>query len=329
MKNIYFSLFITLLLASCSPESEELSQQQTQSELITYKIALGGELNMSESPLKSSRNEKDKAAANTSTNDLFGIQVYNDSGNPYAYVLGDDISRITLELEEDEEYEIQVTYIKNGKDILFEYVYEKFDYGLPFFTANYGEAIKNKVYYGGEDYLMYLGSNSISGTNDIIHQQHTPADRYYNAIPFTALGEDREISLDLKRVSLGVDVELDLGEDAAIEQVLFTPQGSGSSEIQLADGKGALGIPYLTLQGDGSLRAMDKVIKEGHQENFTFQLTTEENGQVLYSGSIEVKRNTRYKLKISNEVPPSSGNISITLEAEDMKEESITISPEE
>lgn len=105
----------------------------------TYIVKLGweGELDITYEPL-----------SRTSTNDLYGIQVYSTPDNDgqggswtgYAYGLFDDPDNITIQLVKGYKYKLVATMVKNGKDKISNYDNK---YSQPFCMSNWQGGTNN------------------------------------------------------------------------------------------------------------------------------------------------------------------------------------------
>lgn len=103
-----YPLSSAVLCFSCTTEEPGEAQPEAQ-ELVTVGFNMKGELSVSQVPLKSSEKNQDHP-------DLFGIQIYQANGFPYAYVVGDDLSKISVDLPKNEVFTVKATYVKDGKE---------------------------------------------------------------------------------------------------------------------------------------------------------------------------------------------------------------------
>lgn len=79
--------------------------------MIKVSLALAGDVTTEDYPLHQTR------AGETDSNDLYGIQVYQDD-TPYAYGLFDDVSDVNIYLHSDKTYSFICSSIKPGKYLL-------------------------------------------------------------------------------------------------------------------------------------------------------------------------------------------------------------------
>lgn len=122
MKRIVSLIAILAIVYSCN---DRLSVDIQKDDLIPVKLSLAGEVVVDEEPLT-------KVA---SSNDLIGIQVYQDNA-PYAYGVFEDANNLTINLHSERNYSFQVTYIKDGKD------------KLTLLNQNFGNPYTVYTYYG-------------------------------------------------------------------------------------------------------------------------------------------------------------------------------------
>ena len=330
MKNIYFFLFSSLLFTSCSTDSDQLSQQQAEEEFVTVGITLGGELTVTESPLKSGIQAATKAADTTGSTDLFGIQIYDAINDiPYAYVVGNEISQISFELKKDWEYDIEMTYIKDGKNKIKRNSENKWSFPL---FASGEETPLNEIFYGTSNELnVSISLVSYKNSDDI---EFVPVDRYY-AIQkgYTTTESENEIELNLKRVVFGLSLQIDLGTRNNIDEVVFRFSETHHRTkyyINLKDGKGYLELPLITL-GTSS----DRAIEDDHEEDVRLLLGTEDQYYRFFSETLKVKRNTMHHITFTadindgSEVESTMGNVKFSLEETEMDDLYVDFSEEE
>ena len=102
--NHILAIALTILLSACNMAEIDTA---VSDDLIELPIRFTGEVSVSESLLTRSG----------SSNDLYGIQVYQN-GEPYAYGLYDDISKMSIYLHSGHSYSFIVQAVKNGKETM-------------------------------------------------------------------------------------------------------------------------------------------------------------------------------------------------------------------
>lgn len=279
-------LLLFLVLTACS--TEELTPPSSEKEIVTVNFGLTGDLTISkESPLKTFQTEYP---------DLFGIQLYDSQNKPYAFVVGNDLSQVTMELKKNESYRIQATYVKNGKDLLY-YWDQSGEYGGPFETRNSSGTVLNKVYYSSVN-KIFPGRVYLEPIEDEFWGIYHELDRYYGSALFVPTEENSTISLNLIRMVFGLKANLTLEESITdVDNIYFTiDNGQFPREylIPTTEGFGQLEIPYLTLgipECTGCATGLDFAMNEDYHENISISIGTIENPIRFYNGQITVQRN--------------------------------------
>lgn len=285
------SLLFTLLAASCTseqPEHQEL--QEISTNLVSVKMDFKGELSVSQVPLKNTE---------SGYSDLFGIQIYDNMNRPYAYIVGDDVSQLTFDLNKEQEYKIRATYLKNGKNALsYSPVIE--EWSFPVISELRSGPVLNQVYYSSTDYLPFVSHVNVhSVTQD--SYKYAEVDRYYGFISsLTTTTEDfQAISLDLNRMIFGMRLRFDLsnlGNKEDIDQIRFSLNGYGERifSVPVSAGVATLEIPHLTIavpEFENNPTALDYALDENYAENIAISIGTFTNGTLYYDGVITIQRN--------------------------------------
>ena len=284
-------LLLGLFAVSCSsdrPEPEEF-QEIKEPEMVSVKMSFKGEVSVSQSPLKNSE---------TASTDLFGIQFYDNTIQPYAYVVGDDISQLAIDLHKEQEYRIKATYIKNGKELLH-YSPEIGEYSNPLISELRSGPILNQVNYSSTDHLPFISHVDVHDVA-LDSYKYAEIDRYYGYVPsFTTTIEDvQTLTLDLKRMIFGLKLRFDLGslEDQNVDQIRFSVNGYGERVFALpvSEGVATLEIPYLTIAVPeylNSATALDFAMENNYSEDISISIGTFDNYTRYFDGVITVQRN--------------------------------------
>lgn len=213
MKNIYclLSCFFLLALASCTNEIEsEISNEPPVItppvvivDSVTVAFKFTGDVDFSTSPLNT----------RTSASDLYGLQVYtmttgtSNDVNRYAYGYFDDIDAIKVRLSTIQKYGFTLTYIPNGKNII--YRYPSGHYGRPFaslFQDAYNGAI-NTLNYSTAAGLDQLGSCSAQTTSETnVDNAFIEVERYQGAVYYINPKESNIIEIPLYKQMFGLKI---------------------------------------------------------------------------------------------------------------------------
>ncbi|MFD2516832.1 hypothetical protein [Salinimicrobium flavum] len=282
-------LFLTLLMFSCTSEEQlELETQNDEQEFISIGLDLKKDFLVSQTPLKTEETQK---------NDLFGIQFYDSSNKPYAFLIGDDASEVLVDLKKSEDYKVKVTYIKDAKDLLY-YWSDEGEWGVPLQSWGRSGTILNKVYYTSANELSWISHTSIQ-TRNLDSDTYAAVDRYYGAQEFTAIDDLQVIPIALKRMIFGLKLKFDLKNinDPSIDSLRFsvnTHDAGREYSIPVVEGLGTLEIPYLTIavpECESCVIALDLALNEDYKENISISIGTFDNHTRFYDGLIPVQRN--------------------------------------
>lgn len=286
------TLLLALLIVSCSsddPETEELQDQNTPAQQVSVKMNFKGEITVSQAPLKNMA---------SGSSDLFGIQFYNNMNQPYAYILGDDVTQITVNLNREQEYKIRATYIKNGKNVLH-YSPEVEEWGNPLTTELRLGPTLNQVYYSSTDHLPFISHASVNDL-ELETNKYAEVDRYYGVLQsFTTTTEDIQyMTMDLKRMIFGLKLRFDLSnlENIDFDQIRFSVNGYGGRvyAIPISEGVATLEIPHLTIavpERDNHSTALDFALDDTYSEDISISIGTLDNNTRFFDGVITVQRN--------------------------------------
>lgn len=305
MKKIYFLLMIAIFTySSCSTDDDPIEQEKPSIENPIPKdpdseepvdtndvselyFELGGAFAISESI--------------PSDEDLLAIQVYYSENNkPYSYVLTDDVSTLKLEVEKDTDFHIIATYIKDGKNQV------ELDgsgrWMRPFNLSGTADLELNKVHYSETAYFDAINEPEIDKENSK-NFVYLLVDRYHSIMDFTATKDQSTLTLELERLTFGIDINVDLGSTRNVDRLFFAlhlPEGEGvvNHELILKDGIAATTIPFLTLAADSGMTA---AMAPNYTETLTISLGTADNPNRFYHGSLEVIPNKILTIQYSAE----------------------------
>lgn len=291
MKKAHFILviFLALLGFSCTQDEQVKTQAlQEKEEIINVGFGLKGELSFSEGQIKTMETENQ---------DIFAIQFYDASNKPYAFVVGDDISQITVDLLKDQPFKIKATFVKDGKTHL-QFWDQYQEWGGPFKTRNSSGTILNKVYYSSANELYPARAYTQTKEDMSVSYlgNYSEVDRFYGVISnFIPTEENTVLNLELKRMVFGLKLNFIL-EDEGLDNLRFSINGQFFREytIPVSEGIGALEIPYLTLgmpDCSGCAVALDFALDENYQENISISIGTTDHHTRFFDGEIKIRRN--------------------------------------
>ena len=218
MKTKYILWAIILLLGvSCSKNDEANNEPKPESsEMVTVSLALGGEINTSETPLS--------RAGETESTNLYGVQIYEQRTNmnyPLGYAAGifDNVADMKINLYKDAKYQFIVTLIKNGKNLV---QLNNWGYGKAPFNR------KNSSYIGLDELNMFtygtlsefkdLGKGTIK--DDRTETHYPEADRFYGELSDYTPEVGGTATIELKRTAFGLKYEIENLTDGSISLVV-------------------------------------------------------------------------------------------------------------
>lgn len=323
MKKIYLPfLLFCLLITSCSEEPVDTPPEESAKEkdgLITKGFSFQGEFSETTSPLKQ-----------TSSEDLFNIQVFEEStGLPYAMVLGDDLSKIRIDFEPEKQYHLMVSYIKDGKNAVR--LRDDLGWELPFTPSAASATPLNQVRYTVEEEFHFIADPSIS-TETGIFETYVPVDRFFGELKeFSAVEDGSALTVQLKRMVFGLEMDIALEKVPEVDQVLvtITPKVDHANtprtfEVSLEEGEGNLHIPFLTLEtSEGQGGDLRETLTAGYIEEMPLSIGTPEEPNRFFEGYTPVKRMVMHHIDFQWE---NTNNISFTLEEEEMGTEELEMS---
>lgn len=191
MKKYVYALMgaaMMMSIASCSQDVNALDgiEEVAADDEVMVTFEMGGEITASESALTRSEG---------STDDLYGVIIYKDESE-IAYGLFDDVSKIQYAMSKNSKYQIIVTMIKDGKNVVYRYM----GYEEPFSVGVVGNVFKN----GGSGKVSSFrsGYTRLSGTRS--YHYYPSIDRFYGELNDFTPTEDCTVTLPLKRTAFGL-----------------------------------------------------------------------------------------------------------------------------
>lgn len=207
---LYVGLSLCLLGCSKTPIGEN-QQLPSDGEEVVVSLGLGGEITISETPLSRA------AGSETSSKDLYGINVYYDKekdgllNDVYAYGLFDNVADMVITLVTGYKYKFECRMVVDGKEKCKDYYYNKQGYyGQPFMaktenntgdTYNHLKKCSNSFIMGLSFYDSYFkrGSTNVSGC---------AADTYYGELSNYSPTKNGVVSIDMKRCAYGLTINV-------------------------------------------------------------------------------------------------------------------------
>lgn len=332
MRNLLVAPILVLILfcLSCSVEEEggstensedtgdqvpEKEEGQEEENISTVNFSFGGEF---------ANNKGVSKNVETEDNDLFGIQFYEvETKKPYGYVLGDDISQVTMDFRTGHPYMMKMTYLKNAKDILYSYE-EK--WGEPFNISGHNTAVLNQAYYSSSVRLEKISAPYLNLKN-VDGGLYVEEDRYHEVIEsFKILREQEDLAINLKRLVFGLTLNVE-SEDIDLDILYLSINAKHNKpreySLALTEGKGSLEIPYITLgfpnldPFEKYLNKLDRAVLGEYQERVHISIGTPDKYTRYFDDYITVKRNRMMVVDLSPEEDEESSNHSFNINFEE------------
>lgn len=206
MKRFYFLLGCFLCIWGCNktPIIDDNHDNPSEGEEVLVSLGLGGEITISETPLSRA------AGSETSSKDLYGINVYYDKDKDgkiddhYAYGLFDNVADMVITLVTGHKYRFECRMVVDGK--------EKCKYGTssgtsiyrkPFYLYNSGSAPCKNQFISGSD---YFGSTDFKYGST--YKNGYFADTYYGEVTDYTPTTNGVVKIDMKRCVYGLTVNV-------------------------------------------------------------------------------------------------------------------------
>ena len=214
MKKIYWILICVLFTSFLGCSNSDEPEIPTEPPVITPPVAIGdsvtvsfkftGDVDFCTSPM---------SRVAQSADDLYGLQVYTmNTGtsyniNTYAYGYFDNVDDIKVRLSGIQKYGFTLTYIPNGKNII--YKYPDGHYGRPFaslFHESYNGAI-NTIRYSTTAGLDQLGSCAAQTTSSYKEGNSlVEVERYQGAVGYVDPRKTNIIEIPLYKQMYGLKI---------------------------------------------------------------------------------------------------------------------------
>ena len=321
-------LLFVLGMTSCSKEESTPAEEAKE-----YNVSLkfNGEITTADTPL----------TRGTATNDLIGVQVYQDGGI-YAYGLFDNIDDISINLFSSNKYKFVVTVVKDGKNK----INGSTSFGPPFRTYQKYQVVRpdesgydtkygyyytkpnNEFQYKASWSLSNIGFENLgsgrtwmkNSQNDVYYPE---TDRFYGEVDNYTPTENGLLTIDLKRTAFGLKYEVSGVTDGAVSVKI-----ENSSRIFFENTE-------ITSEYESEEKIFtfsDVYSAWKYANNYTESITVSASWargvgitQDLGSKTVQIKRNAMNIIRLKLGSVDYDGNIGIEVEEEtDFNEETVT-----
>jgi hypothetical protein len=281
-----------------------LSSESTISD--TIEVGIRTSLDFTSSPMT-------KGVANR---DLYGIRVYQKTPTGMimmAYGTFDDLSLVAIKMAKTSKYGIDLTYIPNGKNI----VYEDTDghYGVPFspvWTSSEPDLNQVKYIDPGEAVwsLSYGAVQEVGITDYRIQSNNWSTVRRYQGIALCDPTEDNIVDIDLYLQMVGFKISVTEFETGTItfggdfgHKYTVTPDANNEAVIDIEvcmESMPSIAEYPWDQEFDKTAPFVDNILNS--QRNQTVRLTYSDGTDetvLYYNFEYKVTRNTRYNMSFS------------------------------
>ncbi len=297
-------------LFACNNQ-DEIAIKDESDDMVTVSLNLGGELNVSESPL---------TRAFDSSKDLCGIEVYKGTSR-FAWGLFDDFSNVKINLLKGHKYKFVCLLVKDGQNILYSDRYNNYGhYYYPYYE------LANNVfeYTNSSSFSLQSGYYRLKNGNGYVNYDYPIADSYYAELADYTPEVDGTINLELKHVVFGLQYKVTGITDGSVAVTIKNAKQIFVSKSNIASD---------FVSDEQIITFYDRQSAWQYADNYTENLTlgvkwTRENGivQDLGTTEVQVKRNVMNILHIK--LGASDGSATIGIKTEDdssMKAESANV----
>lgn len=335
-------LFLAFFFFACSPEKVEPKEEEEnvdEEEVVEEgeeveepeegysraNFSFGGEFA-----------EQKAASVKSTAADLFALQFYDvETQSPYAFVLGDDISQITVDFRTGHSYMLKVTYIKDGQNIISG---QEGRWSTPFGNSDYLTTTLNEPYYSSEVFLNSISSPFIH-LEDESGGLYVEIERFHGILEnFEITEENRDLSIELQRLVFGLTLNVEM-PDQSLDSIYFAlhSEFDGPREhfIPLTEGIGTLEIPYISLgfpgldQSPQYLNSLDLAVLGEYHEDVHLSIGTPDHHTLFFDDLVTVKRNTMSIIDLVSNDSGEASNGGFTLNfGEEMMDQYIELSPQ-
>lgn len=305
-------LLLVLCMTSCSKE-ESTSTEEAKEYNVSLKF--NGEITTSDTPLT-------RGAA---TNDLIGVQVYQDGGI-YAYGLFDNVDDININLLSDHKYKFVVTIVKDGKNKLQKSLSGYYQY--PFWkggnSSSGGVSDLTNIFEYDTSNVHF--SSLANGKSNILKEglvDYPETDRFYGEVDNYTPTENGSLTIDLKRTAFGLKYEVSGVTDGAVSvkientSRIFFENTEITSEYESEEKIFTFSDVYSAWK-----------YANNYTESITVSATWARGVGItenLGSKTVQIKRNAMNIIRLKLGSVDYDGNIGIEVEEEaDMDEETVT-----
>lgn len=334
MEKLWYLCTIALLSMGCSTENESTATEKEQpTDEETVVISLGSKFTEREEPL----NDGTRAGE---SNDLYGFQVWaNENGkealsdpkgadignrtSPVCCGVFDNLNDIKIELSTKQTYNIELSYVPNGKNLV--YRHSSGSYEAPFNMFHWTSTPINKVIYS-EDYMYQLGLggiNSMDNNNRYDANFKPNVDQYYGQVLNITPKADNIISIDLKNMIWGLTLRAKKVEGKTYDRLVIKLNAGDRwtrdfyMTIDPNKEVSELVIPKILTNGSNYWRYLNS----DYTESTRMTIGTTERPSDIIATEINIKRNVMKIIEFDATNEKVDNGVDVVIDDEGMKDE--------
>ena len=337
MKKISFLFLLFAVTISCqnemptidpTPESQEETNPEISEDSVFVKLSPSFEF------------ESEHMTRATTTNDLYGIRVYQLSPTGMkmvAYGTFDDIEKAVIKMSKEDKYGIDLTYIANGKNLVHQF--QDGHYGVPFdvvWNLNNG-SLNQVVYYTNEEegpiWPLSYGVVQEKGITDYkIQSNNWSQVTRYQGIAMCNPSEESTVEINMYAQMIGFKLSISEFEKGSVtlcgtygHQYKATPDANNSAVIDIEvclESMPSIAEEYYTMYFDENIDIVQYINDKERVQSVKIIYNDGKDDMILYDNiNFLAKRNTRYLLSFSMSDAITNAGIKATVVDEGGMEE--------
>ena len=317
MKKFFAQIaLLVLVVVGCTKASYSVVD-----ETVMVSLNASGELAITSSTLS-------KASA-TSSRDLYGVQIYkvdkNDNKSQYCYGLFDDISLASVSMRTSETYEIEVSYIPGGKDIvkLIEGTEAYGSWEIPFNQSNWEKIALNEITYNTTGKIFNLNHGQVvSSGQERTYGVHRSGISYYYAVVenYKPTEDNTTLDLNLLRYNFGMEFKFKSADYADYTSILVQVDPEYSAGHESFTVTVNQEQEYSTVTISPMLMFICT-----NTDCVKVSIGTSEKPTLFYYGDIDVERNKMYHITVTPPDDSVNSGLNVTKESSEMTNENKTL----
>lgn len=264
-------------------------------------------------------------AVNENIIGVYAIQLYkkNSKGvlEAYAYGLFDDISLFSLKLETNNNYIMEISFVKDAKTVVSTSSNGSFKKPFNIYRKSDGTSVTNKMTLSNVNYFVGLSIGKTVLSDDFEYDIPT-CDRYYGVSSVVeCIDSDVHFTVNLKRVVFALNISAkNILSGVMKVRVDGSSLGSSSPDVMVRYGEEKEVV--FTFEGKASPSLEAKWIEDDYQENIYinmwYDVDESNNFKDLGKQGVSVRRRTSYAVEMTQEIGFSNSHFSVKFESDEL-----------